>query len=626
MFNHARRFVCFAFLLCASLLFASPKADLPRVVTHDNLQSAGEMVDGVLTIHLVIQEAAWTPDADDAPTLPILAFGEEGKAPSIPGPMLRIPQGTRIHAIVRNTLLFPAFVHGLHERPGKSENTLNVPPLGSAEVTFTAGEPGSYYYWATTGFDVPVDSRQGWDTQLDGALIVDAPGERINDRVMVIGYWYQWLAPLDFDRGFHQVLVVNGKQWPHTTRLSYAMGDTIHWRVLNPSVGIHPMHLHGAYFRVDSEGDAEKDVHFPDEQRRSVVTELMPEGSTMAITWTPPHPGNWLFHCHLEGHFDGKMATAVSEVMGVPVKPEVHEHGGAGMAGLVVGVSVRPLEKGVIVAKDDAPRRHLKFIISEHNPGAADDPIEVGVQDGDVVRRSADGARSGPPLVLHRGEPTEITVINQLKSPTAIHWHGMEIESYYDGVVGFGGSPTQSTPSIAPGESFTVRVTPAHAGTFIYHTHWHDPDQLTKGLYGPLIVLEPGERYDSDHDRTFVIGRESSEFEGPPLLVNGSTALKVDPLRAGEHYRLRFIDMSPNDDGDVVQLVRGDKPVQWTALAKDGATLPAFFHKAGDAKLRFGAGETYDFEFTPDQPGKLSLETSYVTLTNTVPIEVVPKR
>ena len=197
MFNHARRFVCFAFLLCASLSSLHPKPIFLALYT--NLNRPARWLTRCPHHSPCDPGSAWTPDADDAPILPILAFGEEGKAPSIPGPMLRIPQGTRIHAIVRNTLLFPAFVHGLHERPGKSENTLNVPPLGSAEVTFTAGEPGSYYYWATTGFDVPVDSRQGWDTQLDGALIVDAPGERINDRVMVIGYWYQWLAPFDFE-------------------------------------------------------------------------------------------------------------------------------------------------------------------------------------------------------------------------------------------------------------------------------------------------------------------------------------------------------------------------------------------------------------------------------------------
>jgi FtsP/CotA-like multicopper oxidase with cupredoxin domain len=38
----------------------------------------------------------------------------------------------------------------------------------------------------------------------------------------------------------------------------------------------------------------------------------------------------------------------------------------------------------------------------------------------------------GPTLALTRGEPVEITLVNRLPEGTAIHWHGMELESYYD--------------------------------------------------------------------------------------------------------------------------------------------------------------------------------------------------
>ena len=60
----------------------------------------------------------------------------------------------------------------------------------------------------------------------------------------------------------------------------------------------------------------------------------------------------------------------------------------------------------------------------------------------------------------------------------------MELESYYDGVHGFGGIGLRMTPLIQPGESFVVRFTPPRTGTFIYHTHLHDRRQLTSGLYG----------------------------------------------------------------------------------------------------------------------------------------------
>lgn len=79
-----------------------------------------------------------------------------------------------------------------------------------------------------------------------------------------------------------------------------------------------------------------------------------------------------------------------------------------------------------------------------------------------------------------------------------MHWHGIELESYYDGVPGWTGRGPQVTPVIAPGEEFVARFAPPRAGTFIYHTHWHDIVQLAGGLAGPLVVLEPGEEFDAE--------------------------------------------------------------------------------------------------------------------------------
>ena len=111
--------------------------------------------------------------------------------------------------------------------------------------------------------------------------------------------------------------------------------------------------------------------------------------------------------------------------------------------------------------------------------------------------------------MLTRGEPTAITVTNELTVPTVIHWHGIELESYYDGVAGWTGSSEHTTPAIAPGSSFVVFMTPPRAGTFIYHTHWHQSGQLVGGLYGPLIVVEPGTKFDPATDKVFIIGRAS---------------------------------------------------------------------------------------------------------------------
>ena len=73
-------------------------ASLPMATANDNRDAAGVLKDGVLTLRLVAEEARWRPEGESAadPTRTIQAFAEEGKAPQIPGPLVRIPEGTEI--------------------------------------------------------------------------------------------------------------------------------------------------------------------------------------------------------------------------------------------------------------------------------------------------------------------------------------------------------------------------------------------------------------------------------------------------------------------------------------------------------------------------------------------------
>ena len=48
-------------------------------------------------------------------------------------------------------------------------------------------------------------------------------------------------------------------------------------------------------------------------------------------------------------------------------------------------------------------------------------------------------------------------------------------------------------PVVEPGESFDYEFTVPDAGTFWYHTHVNETEQLERGLYGPLVVRGPGE-------------------------------------------------------------------------------------------------------------------------------------
>ena len=146
----------------------------------------------------------------------------------------------------------------------------------------------------------------------------------------------------------------------------------------------------------------------------------------------------------------------------------------------------------------------------------------------------------GSTLVLRRGEPTAIRVFNRSSQPTQIHWHGLELQSYYDGVVGVGGMPGMPTPAILPGESFEVRITPPRAGSFMYHTHMNDIHQQSHGLGGGFVVLEPDEAWDPDRDMVFVMATQRGTGVGAAM--NGSRVAPRRELRVGQTYRLRLMN------------------------------------------------------------------------------------
>jgi FtsP/CotA-like multicopper oxidase with cupredoxin domain len=198
-------------------------------------------------------------------------------------------------------------------------------------------------------------------------------------------------------------------------------------------------------------------------------------------------------------------------------------------------------------------------------------------------------------------------VVNQLREATTVHWHGMELESYYDGVSGWDGYGRQVAPEIAPGHSFRVRFTPPRSGTFMYHTHLNDEAQLGGGLYGPLIVLELGATYEPETDVIFLVSRGGADALKAPLLVNGCTELPNRQWRVGRRYRLRLINITLFN-GAAFSLLGPSGVLKWRAVAKDGAALQPSQAVLQEARQATLPGETYDFEYQPDEAGFLELE------------------
>lgn len=161
-------------------------------------------------------------------------------------------------------------------------------------------------------------------------------------------------------------------------------------------------------------------------------------------------------------------------------------------------------------------------------------------------------------------------------------------------------------PPRPPGGSQQVIIEPVRAGTSFYHTHGEPGRELTQGLYGPFIVLEPGEPWDRTRDRVFVLSSRGAEMDSPPS-VNGRTAPEPERFEPGEAVRLRFAHISA-DAYKRVRLTRDGETVRWLPWAKDGANLPAAARIEGPAQFGIGVGEAVDVRWTPEEPGVYVLE------------------
>ena len=585
-------------------------ASVERIAGNDNRVAAGVLRNGVLTLRLEARSGEWRPDRDTDSGLTVRAFAEAGKAPQIPGPLVRVPLGTVVHAFVRNALGESTLdVHGL-SAPGASRlsgDTLRIKPGAVGEVRFVADAPGTYYYWGSTTGAADLN-RSGMDSQLSGAFIVDDSATRRvpNDRILVIGLWRPG-APQGGLVTRNELLrfVINGRSWPNTERLTYTTGDSVRFRVLNLSVAVHPMHLHGFYFNVESRGDGRTDAAFdPAGSRHLVVTERAGGGGTFSLTWVPERAGNWLFHCHDNFH-----VLRNRPLDGTPLMPEekqhVENHALEMMGGLVMGIEVRP-RAGEAPVAEEGLRRRLRLVARPDSGGTDAEPAYGYVlEDGAKVTPASGPLLPGPTIVLRRDEPVGITVVNELREATAVHWHGIELDSYYDGVPGFAGHPGRIASVIAPGDSFEARFTPPRAGTFMYHPHADEVRQQQAGLSGAIVVLEPGATFNPEQDIVLLVSVPRRASDGATVFLNGTSTPPARDWRVGVRYRLRVVNIHTFRPSISVRLARDTTLLTWRAIAKDGMDLPADQATVRPARQLMGNGEAYDFEFTPNAPGDL---------------------
>jgi CopA family copper-resistance protein len=233
------------------------------------------------------------------------------------------------------------------------------------------------------------------------------------------------------------------------------------------------------------------------------------------------------------------------------------------------------------------------------------------------------GSLPGPTLRLREGDTVTINVTNRLSETTSIHWHGLRLPADMDGVPGL------SFRGIRPGETFTYRFPVVQGGTYWYHSHSGNQEQI--GLYGSLI-LEPRAKEPYAYDRDYVVVLSDWTHEDPRAIVSNlkqqSDYYNHDQRSIGtffadvqkngwgptisDRWRWGWMRMGPSDIMDVTGatytfLINGLPPAaNWTALFKPGekvrfrfinsASMSTFDVRIPDLPLRIVQADGTDIE------------------------------
>lgn len=270
----------------------------------------------------------------------------------------------------------------------------------------------------------------------------------------------------------------------------------------------------------------------------------------------------------------------------------------------------------------------------------------VNKAEKEVIGMTINGNIPGPTLRFSEGDYAVIYVENRMDVETSVHWHGLLLPNFYDGV------PYLSTPPIMPGEIFRYEFPLQQSGTYWYHSHTMLQEQ--SGVYGS-IVIEPKEKtLEYDDELVLVIsdwtnqkpmnvlrnlkrgnewygikkgtstplsmviargglsaqlkfwrqrmeGADIADIYYPAFLMNGKQSAAYPEFQPGDKVRLRIINASASSQYWLT--FGGEDP---TLVAADGPRVVPIKHN----KTFIGIAETYDFIVTIPADGQIEVRAS----------------
>ena len=210
------------------------------------------------------------------------------------------------------------------------------------------------------------------------------------------------------------------------------------------------------------------------------------------------------------------------------------------------------------------PSRRLEMRVGNRQTAARF--YEISLKDQASGKETRSAGLVGPTLVVTQGQKTEIVINNALREPTSIHWLGIELESYYDGVPGLGGIGDKKAPAVEPGKKLR-REDDSAAGRLVHVSH-----ALAR-------------RSAVDRRRAW-----------------GDDRAATRPALRSRHSR--FMNITPTMDNMRVSLRGTAGPVEWRLLAKDAADVKSPAPQKADQHI--AVGETFDFAYRAAVAGELA--------------------
>tara|TARA_R110001632_G_scaffold226124_1_gene359548 strand:+ start:11238 stop:13568 length:2331 start_codon:yes stop_codon:yes gene_type:complete len=262
----------------------------------------------------------------------------------------------------------------------------------------------------------------------------------------------------------------------------------------------------------------------------------------------------------------------------------------------------------------------------------------------DVKGMTINGSIPGPTLEFTEGEYAVIYVKNEMKEETSIHWHGLLLPNFYDGV------PYLNTPPIEPGHTLKYEFALKQSGTYWYHSHTMLQEQ--SGVYGSFIIKPKEKTLEYDKELVLMLSdwtnekpmqvlrnlKRGNEWYGirkgtstplnqviargafgaqlnfwkqrmqgadiadvyyPAFLINGKQSIEYPEFKPGEKVRLRIIDGGASTS--FWMTFGGEDPLLVSADGLDVVPVKK-------NKTFIGIAEAYDFIVTIPKEGKIEFK------------------